>query len=216
MGSTSCHRPKGITHKDFFQQSYGDKLTILEASQARGGAVYMAVRHETDGNTHKAGDVFAVVVLTGWSPKSYYNFWFKDMDETMGPNESECPRKILDLLSPLDDLYGPPFIGPLKQYQSRPGQYARDWRARCEDRLARRAAAPKVRKGTRIRLPEPLRFTNGAEYQTFTYTGKGVQFEVEGAVNAYGYPLVVRIRKWRDRQFEVLDAAEAMDSAYAV
>lgn len=213
MGSTSCHRAKGQTHKEWFQQSYGDKLTILEASQARGGAVYMAVRHETG---ERAGQVFAVVVLTGWSPRSYYNFWYKDMDESMGPCEDSCPRKILDLLSPLDELYGPPFIGPLKQYQSAPGQHAREWRARCEANLARKAARPKIVKGTRIRLAEPLRFTNGGEYQNFTFTGKGTQFEVEGATNAYGYPLVVRIRKWRERDFTVLDAAEAMEAAYAV
>lgn len=216
MGSVSTHRPKGITNTEFFQSLYGSNYTVLATSQARGGAVYMAVRHETtsEHGAYKAGDVFAVVVLTHYSPNRWDNFWYKDMDESMGPNEDSCPRKILDLLTPLDDLYGPPFIGPRRQYGSVPGEHARNWRARCEANLARKAARPKVKAGDTIILAQPIMFTNGQSYQRLKYV-KGSTFETADT-NGMGYPLRVTLRKWRDREFTVEPAAAALETAYAV
>ena len=43
---------------------------------------------------------FAVVFLTSTNMKDYYNFSYKDMCESMGPYECDCPKSILDLLSP--------------------------------------------------------------------------------------------------------------------
>ena len=44
--------------------------------------------------------VFAVVFLTSTSRKDYFNFSYKDMSEDMGPYQFDCPKGILDLLSP--------------------------------------------------------------------------------------------------------------------
>jgi hypothetical protein len=220
MGSSSCHRPKGITHKEFYQGEFGDNCTVLEASQKRGGALYLAVRHEKDSphGSYKAGDVFACVVLNGWSPRSYFNYWHKVMDETCGPNEAEAPRKILDLLTPLDELYGPAFIGPMKQYQSAPGQHAREWRQACQDRLARKAAQPKVTAGMTIKFGYALSFGGYGEYDTFVYV-KGSTFTVPGVTNGYGYPLQVRIRNWREKPWSAATpeaAVEQLEANYVV
>src|SRR3546814_19605923 len=71
----------------------------------------------------KGGEIFAIVCLVRWNPraKDGYIFGYKDMDETMGPCEADCPARILDLLTPTDK------------------EYAREWRARCCANLARRA-----------------------------------------------------------------------------
>ena len=45
--------------------------------------------------------VFAAVCLVRYNPRDRegYIFGYKDMDETVGPNESDCPEAILDLLT---------------------------------------------------------------------------------------------------------------------
>lgn len=205
MGSSSCHRPKGITNKDFYQQEFGSNCTVLEASQARGGALYLAVRHEKDSEhgSYKAGDVFACVVLNGWSPNSYFNYWHKVMDETCGPNEDNCPERIMKLLTPLDDMYG-----------EGGGSYARQWRERCWANIERRKAQPKVTAGMTIRFGYTLSFGGYGEYDTFVYV-KGSTFTVPGVTNGYGYPLQVRIRNWRNKPWEAVPAGEAVEQLEA-
>ena len=61
---------------------------------------------------------FAVVFLTSTNMKDYYNFSYKDMSEDMGPYECDCPKSILDLLSPTDN------------------EYANAWRKACYERHA--------------------------------------------------------------------------------
>lgn len=48
---------------------------------------------------------FGVVFLTSVDMKDYYNFSYKDMDETCGPNKHDCPKGILNLLSPTNNEY---------------------------------------------------------------------------------------------------------------
>ena len=63
--------------------------------------------------------VFAAVVLTRTDTKEYYNFYYKDMDETCGPYECNCPKYILDMLSPTNN------------------EYANKWREACYKNLKR-------------------------------------------------------------------------------
>lgn len=71
--------------------------------------------------------VFAAVFLT----QVYKGDWgYKDMDETMGPNQSNCPKGILDLLSPTTS------------------QYALEWRERC------RRPKIRVKTGDKLRIKE--------------------------------------------------------------
>jgi hypothetical protein len=107
------------------------------------------VRHATDERT-----VFATVCLVRYNPRDRegYIFGYKDMDESMGPRESECPTPILDLLTPTDS------------------RYAIEWRARCrENAAARRALAnkPSPRPGQTIVFDQPLSFSNGRTLDRF-------------------------------------------------
>src|SRR3546814_8342346 len=71
----------------------------------------------------------------------------------MGPCEADCPAAILDLLSPTEH------------------EYALEWRARCRANLAHRAR--KLADGDRIRLPEPVTFTDGNVAQEFVVCKRG-------------------------------------------
>lgn len=91
------------------------ELKVLKSTM-KGSTYYAAVQNVTKGVT------FGVVVLTNVNSKDYYNFAYKEMDETCGPGQSECPDSILKLLSPTDS------------------EYALAWRKRCAEFNAKKKA----------------------------------------------------------------------------
>lgn len=58
-------------------------------------------------------ETWAAVFLTRTDSKDYFNFYYKDMSEDMGPGDCKCSVSILDLLSPTEN------------------EYALEWRRRC-------------------------------------------------------------------------------------
>lgn len=108
---------------------------VLASSCVNNRVWYGAVQQVENG---VAGEVFAVVCLVRWNPRSRsgYHFAYKDMDESVGPHEAECPERILDLLTDTD----------------RP--HAIDWRARCRAAIASRRRA--VPDGALVRFENPL------------------------------------------------------------
>jgi hypothetical protein len=80
------------------------------------GSTYYAAVKRTKFATEtepESSYVFAAIILTSTNTKDYFNFSYKDMDESMGPFECKCPKYILDLLSPTDN------------------QFANEWREAC-------------------------------------------------------------------------------------
>lgn len=127
-------------------------LRVL-ASACPGNRVYYAAAQILEDG--KPGEVVAVVCLVRWNPraKDGYVFGYKDMDETMGPCEADCPQRILDMLTPTDNVH------------------ALEWRERCRANLARRARG--LGDGDRIRLPEPVTFSDGRSLQEFIVSRRG-------------------------------------------
>lgn len=86
-----------------------DGYQLLKSAMV-GATWYAAIKHP-------AGHVFGCVFLTQVHDGEFY---YKDMSEDMGPNESRCPVSILDLL---DDTES---------------EYAQKWRERCREYARRR------------------------------------------------------------------------------
>lgn len=87
------------------------------------------------------GKIFGVVFLTSTDMKDYFNFSYKDMDETCGPYESDCPKGILDLLSPTEN------------------EFALQWRTRCYENLAKKKNKDSLNKlpvGSVIKVTMPF------------------------------------------------------------
>lgn len=136
-------------------------------------------------------EVFAAIILTRTDLKDYFNFNYKDMDETCGPCEITCPASILDLLSSTDN------------------EWALQWRQRCRENIAKRKAARKNPKslnnlpeGSIISFVSQFNMTDGTKkgdkitLQKGTYRGKTVW--------RYG---LYRFRKtWIPDDYEVLEA----------
>lgn len=104
-----------------------DRLSILKSSMV-GSIYYAAVKDNETGN------VFACVVLTSVTNKSYVNFAYEAMDETYGPFAIDCPISILKLLSPTDD------------------KYALSWRKRCYKRYEMKKQLSILSLGSVIRV----------------------------------------------------------------
>lgn len=135
MGWTFTHRPKGISTKRFFEDSFnytredGSYGKILDC-KAFLDTVYMAYEIK---RKDLPTEVVGVVCLTKYV-KDTYNFGYKDMDETMGPYSYDCPKAILDKLTPTTH------------------EYALKWRENCWKQVTKHEEAKKLKVGDRILL----------------------------------------------------------------
>ena len=115
-------------------------VSVLKSAMV-GSTYYAAVRCV---NTHTGIDnVSAAVCLTcGSKDNGGFNFGYKDMDETMGPYQYDCPKSILDLLSPTDN------------------KTALEWRRLCRENLKRKSELAKARY-VKFKFPFDITWSDG-------------------------------------------------------
>ena len=136
--------PRQYLDAQFTFERDGLSSRVLRSALVGVRVYYAAVEHFGA----QGREAFGVVCLVRYNRRDRegYIFGYKSMDEGMGPNESDCPEAILDLLTPTD----------------RP--YAVAWRERCRANAAARSrlsAKPKPRPGQTIVFDPPLRFADG-------------------------------------------------------
>lgn len=186
MGWTFSHRAKGLSDREWFQRQgcftwsspdCADYRVIETATVDRKvfhAVLEMNASRRPELTPDENGKVrIALVFLIKWVPNDHYNFGYKDMDEFMGPCETVCPEKILDMLSPIR----PEAIAEAEarfaadeaavaagkaRFAWRSGLlHAASWREACRRLIAVRKATRKP--GTRFKLAHPMRFTDGVE-----------------------------------------------------
>jgi hypothetical protein len=156
-----------IVRKEVEYETESITQRVIDHSEA-GSTVYMLVErkpkpgvawepHHTYVNDPDGTIRWIAVFLTKLSSGSDYNFGYKDLDETMGPIECDCPKRIIAAASPLrDETQG----------------YAGEWRRRCLENVEKKSAAKAKRNalsdGAKIKLNRPVRFTDGYVGDTFT------------------------------------------------
>jgi hypothetical protein len=179
MGWTFTYKAKGEPVRAFFETQFNyskedGRSGKIIASAVKFRTAYFAFEIKTPG---QPDEVVALVCLLSYRPKDYsYNFGYKDMDETMGPNESECPAAILDLLTPTTS------------------EYALSWRKRCRERLEAKAKAPRVSKGDWIKFSSPQHFRSGMVGQVFKFIRHSLFMGVDGWRYRMG-------GNWRENEF---------------
>lgn len=133
MGWDFCHakyyKPNGkVDRKAELDErfTWGDHKVVR--SSMRGSIYYGAIDF---GN----GNVGAVIVLTSGANRNdpYFNFGTKVMDETMHPLYYNCPRAILDLLTPTDN------------------ENANEWRSKCREKTTSENWIAKLPISSRVR-----------------------------------------------------------------
>lgn len=165
-------------------------LKVLASSCPGNRVYYAATQVITNGI---AGEVFAIVCLVRWNPRDKEGLvlGYKDMEESMGPCEAECPARILDLLTPTES------------------EYALDWRRRCAENLKRRART--IEDGDRIKLAATLTFTDGHVGDEFIVQKRGRKLSFRNPDGHGRY----RISGFMDLAWEIVPVTKVHKTIFA-
>ena len=130
---------------------------------ARAGRYYAIETIET-------GDVWGLVALI---ERDKYWVYTKLVDETMGPYERECPKRILDMLTPLPEGDSDP---------EGEHNYAAQWRRDCYAYAEHKKTQPKLKPGDTVRFPTTgVTLTDGRTIREMVFKGK-YRFEHRGQI----------------------------------
>lgn len=133
--------------KEWFVKNIDENYTVLDVAIVHRNELYAAVKEK------KSGNVYAIVYMLQWS-RDYYNFSYKSMPEFAGPVISNCPERILKLLTDLDE-------------NDTKNEFAIDWRKRCWKNIESRK-----NKNVILKTEVPIKFSNGCEYEYFKRDGR--------------------------------------------
>ena len=84
---------------DIFHNSknfYNDNVYVVKKARQVGSTIYAACCWQNSKN-EDVSDTHGLICLTSVKDGQFY---YKDMTESMGPYQSNCPESILSLLSP--------------------------------------------------------------------------------------------------------------------
>ena len=176
MGSLSTYRPKGTSHREFFEAEllHSESNYRIIDSFTKGGVFYAALEHRP------TGKVAGFTVKFQWNGRGAQNFTYKTISEEEGPYTFECPARILDLLTPTESVY------------------ANEWREKCRKHGARVAALSGVKPGDVVEFVAPIRFQGGAEYDALQLVNKRGLFQaplVHGRRHDF---TTYRVTTWKD------------------
>ncbi len=163
MGWTTTYKEKSVSAKEYIEKKLlvwtSDTHTykVLDGGVVKFRTYYGAV--EKTENVSGERSVFAVVILLNYYKDGYYNFGYKDMSEDMGPCQSECPERILKLLTPTTS------------------EYANDWRDRCWKNISDRKVKSKIVVGNVLNY-------GGKDYKVVQVLGRR-GFMVEDGIQNY-------------------------------
>lgn len=103
-------------------------------------------------------ETWCVVCLTETDSKDYYNFSYKDMDETMGPYSYDCPKSVLDCLTPTEN------------------EAANRWRTECRKRIE--SGGNKTARLRKLPIGAQIEFTDReGKTHRFSKCPAGFQFK---------------------------------------
>jgi hypothetical protein len=181
MGWTGTHYDGYIrtakdkkTAMDEIYNGYKDWGKVLKSSIVN-NVYYAAIHH------YKTNSVFATVVLLSIDNSDYFNLNYKDMSEDMGPCYYDCPITILNLLTKTES------------------DYAKEWRKKCREHIAKKKNTPKVKEGCVIEFTNEIEMTDENKIKKFTLVKYNNRF-VFRAENGKLY----RISNWKKREYKII------------
>ena len=179
-----------FTYRQDLEDGSSYAMRVLDSACVGNRVWYAATRVE---RSDQEPYVIALVCLVRWNArdKEGLHFGYKDMEESMGTCEAECPERILNKLTPTNN------------------EHALEWRERCRARLQLRSR--KIEDGMRIRLASPLTFTDGHVGSEFIVVKKGcaLSFRPVDGHGRYG------IRNFRSLAYEVVTQLKVHRTVFA-
>ena len=144
MGWTSVNKPKGLSLDEFFDKEFKcESLKLIGKGYTKNLSEYYRACYNVE-----KGVYFALVCKIHFG-KGYYNFSYKDMDESENPYLYNCPKRIMDIIErsqPVNDM-------------------SKEWRMKVHKVLD-----TKLTKGKVITFKKPIDFGEFSE-NTFRYLG---------------------------------------------
>ena len=153
MGWTHCYNGRRLPNGKVDRRYECDRVLTWDTKDKDGNIVrtHRVLKSAMVGSTYYAAveskttmgerEVWAAIFLTCGRTRHDNTLWgYKDMDETVGPNEAKCPASVLALLTPTDS------------------KFANEWREKCRQNIA--AAAERRKNG-----PKPLFIPKGIAVQ---------------------------------------------------
>ena len=169
------------------------KVEVLKSSMV-GSTYYAAVKSYNKTNGYER--VCAAICLTSTNAKDYYNFAYKDMDETCGPYKYDCPKGILDMLTPTDN------------------EYALEWRKACRDNITQKKnpnGFNKLPVGTIIKVVMPFDtnyFSKGQEVRLQKRTKWGSNRTEWITMNGVRCRFTAGLMKMLQENYEIVSKGE--------
>jgi hypothetical protein len=192
MGWTTFHETR--TAKQYFTDmiSRCEGAELVDIAVVNFRTAYIAVRDL------KLGYTYCAVYLIHRAPKSYENFGYKDMTEFAGPCVTDCPKRIIDKLTPLDEI---------ARLDSDIGEsslkWAKEWREKVLDSALVKKERNKSLKNGILKTKEPVSFTSGAEFQYFVKEGRQL-YALKDFGTECERKVPVRISGWRHIAFDII------------
>lgn len=199
--SASIYRCKRIgrsrdeTNFEIFSDALHRAGALLDCAAPSLSHCYLALELPAQAGT------IGLVATMAWQPRDWPNFRYEIFAEGSGGYlPSRCPIRILDRLTPVDEL---------EDFDARERRLAGRWREACRTHHARRASLPRVSRGDWVRFPRRINFRGGPELGPF-------RFEQGSTFVSRGSGSLVRIHNWRDLDYEILPAPSEDEKAAAV
>lgn len=164
---------------------------VLRSALVRMRVYYAAVESvSTDGKR----DVWAAVCLVKYNPRDREGliFGYKDMSEDIGPCEAECPKEILDLLTPTES------------------KWANEWRDRCRksiEQKAENARKPNPRAGQLLEFEHEIPMSDRTSHKILEVAGPCPGRPRITLFRAPDTGVIYRIRNFKQRAYTILDRA---------
>lgn len=167
MGWDYHHEMAPYDRRAICRNSIGNGYEVVKDAVV-GTTYYAAVKSPHDGS------ISAVVILTHIDRNGYCNFGMKFIDEECGPYHCDCPRAVLDVLSPTDN------------------RYAIKWRQACRERLSEKKDT--TLKDAPIGAKLKVELKDGTSRTVIKMAPNGGQFKTWWLLVAGGLSYVPRVR----------------------
>ena len=118
MGWVTIDRTEGMSNMWVFRSEF-PSVKFIDMTERTVGDIYAAAEVTDE---HGNPFVLGMVIAARWRNGQYM---YRFMTEEAGPVDSLCPRRILDLLTPLKELEERGLMPGLSL------EWARKWRMRC-------------------------------------------------------------------------------------
>jgi len=153
-------RDPGVSNFDFFTNELNDdRHTLLDAAAPNPALVFFAVR------TPRGVECW--MARCRWDRWGGYHYWLTKESESI--HEIKCPKRILDRLDPVEDLY-----------DDGTRAVARTFRERCTKRLADLAAQPTVKRGDLVHFNPAIKFRGAGGVRDVMEFVRGGEFRAGG------------------------------------